>query len=159
MLPIGLCGRLDTLQAAILIAKWTQFSWEVEQRQRVALNYYALLDGNADSIQLLTLRKNRQSVFGQFTLKTTNRDQLQQHLKRFNIPTAVHYPVPVNRQPGYQHVVDDHTTPVADWLSKHVLSLPMGPYLKERDQENICFRIKEFKLQTASSVCQLRDAA
>ena len=140
---VGLCGRLDTLQAAILLAKWPRFSSELVQRKRVAQNYYRELAGSLRTMSLITVRKNHQSVFGQFTLTVENRDHVRNYLNKFGIPTAVHYPKAINRQPGYLKKFGMQPMPVADWFSQHVLSLPMGPDLTIADQQQIIERLIE----------------
>ncbi len=140
---VGLCGRLDTLQAAILLAKWPRFSWELAQRNRVAQNYYRELTDSLRTMSLITVRKNHQSVFGQFTLTVENRDHVRNYLNKFGIPTAVHYPKTINRQPGYLKKFGMQPMPVADWFSQHVLSLPMGPDLTIADQQQIIERLIE----------------
>lgn len=141
---IGVCGRLDTLQAAILLAKWDRFDWEVQQRQSVANAYFKASEIWSESVQPLKIKSGRQSVFGQFTVRVRNRDNLRSHLQELNVPTTVHYPTPVNRQPGYAVKARDQKTPVADWLSRHVLSLPMGPDLQQKDQDEVCTGISRF---------------
>ena len=140
---VGLCGRLDTLQAAILLAKWPRFSWELVQRKRVAQNYYRKLTGPLRTMRLMTVRKTHQSVFGQFTLTVENRDHVRNYLNKFGIPTAVHYPKAINRQPGYLKNLGMQPTPVADWFSQHVLSVPMGPDLTIVDQLQIIEKLIE----------------
>jgi UDP-2-acetamido-2-deoxy-ribo-hexuluronate aminotransferase len=82
-------------------------------------------------------RSDRTSVFAQYTIFSAQREQLQKHLQDNGIPTAVHYPVPLNEQPAYQHHCCPDCTPLASEAAKRVMSLPMGPYLSEADQLNV----------------------
>lgn len=132
---IGVGGRMDTLQCAILLAKLDRFEWEVEQRIRIGQQYNDLLD-NA-GIRRVQQRQDRTSVFAQYTILTNNREALQKHLNDIGIPTAVHYPVPLNEQPAYKHLCCSHCTPVAQQVAKQVMSLPMGPDLAAVDQERV----------------------
>ena len=135
---IGVGGRMDTLQAAIVLAKLPRFEHEIAQRQQVAQRYHALLPEQAPNIRLLPLpAPERTSVFAQYTLLTDAREQLQAALKAAGIPTAVHYPVPLNEQPAYRHHCCPDCTPVAQQIACDVMSLPMHPDLGEAEQQRI----------------------
>jgi UDP-2-acetamido-2-deoxy-ribo-hexuluronate aminotransferase len=82
-------------------------------------------------------RPDRTSVFAQFTVRVDNRSEIQEQLKKVGIPTAVHYPTPLNMQPGYQGLCCPECTPNAVALSNSVMSLPMSPDLSEADQERV----------------------
>jgi len=133
---IGINGRLDTLQAAILLAKFDRFDWEVEQRQKVGARYTALLSENAN-IVTPHIEPHNTSVFAQYSILVDNRDEVAKRLNDQGIPTAVHYPVPLNRQPAYQRSADAVATPVSDDIARRVMSLPMGPDLIPADQDRI----------------------
>ncbi|TLP61167.1 MULTISPECIES: DegT/DnrJ/EryC1/StrS family aminotransferase [Pseudomonas] len=122
---VGVNSRLDTLQAAILLPKLDIFEQELEQRQVVAQRYAALL---ADvGVVAPHVEEYNESAWAQFTLQVENRDQVQASLKAAGVPTAVHYPIPLNRQPA---VADEHAhLPVGDTIATRVISLPMHPYL------------------------------
>jgi len=131
---IGLNSRLDSIQAAVLLAKLTIFDAELVQRNRVASNYLSKLSGvNLRSIP--DIRPYNQSVWAQFTIETENRDAVQQYLTDRGIPTAVYYPIPLNRQPAVEDAKSYLL--VSEHAAKHVMSLPMGPYLTSYDQEII----------------------
>ncbi len=139
---LGLNGRLDTLQAAILLAKLPLFMDEVAMRQRVADNYQALF-ADVDTVVIPHVVPNNTSVYGQYTLRVKQRDELQAVLKGKGIPTAVHYPAPMSSQPA----IEDHRVgqyPHAEAAAKEVLSLPMHPYLGMADQAKIVAAIEEF---------------
>ena len=135
---VGVGGRMDTLQCAIVLAKWPRFAWEVERRWEIGLRYSKLLaSADVPSIQPMEVRQSRTSVFAQYTVTAPDREAVRAALQAANIPTAVHYPVPVNRQPGYKGVTSDGDTPIAAWLAEHVVSLPMGPDLAVQHQDAV----------------------
>ena len=130
---IGVGGRMDTLQCAVLLSKLDRFDWEVEQRIAIGKLYNSLLD--KAGIKRVIQRPDRTSVFAQYTLLTDTREALQKHLTDIGIPTAVHYPVPLNEQPAYKDFCCSDCTPVAQQISRQVLSLPMGPDVSSADQQ------------------------
>jgi UDP-2-acetamido-2-deoxy-ribo-hexuluronate aminotransferase len=123
---IGVGGRMDTLQCAIVLAKLERFEWELEQRARTAARYDALLSGR---IGLVARMPARTSVYAQYTAVVEERERVQAALHSAGIPTAVHYPVPIHMQPAYAHLSSPHCCPVALEMAAKVISLPMGPYL------------------------------
>ncbi|MCG8344585.1 MAG: DegT/DnrJ/EryC1/StrS family aminotransferase [Chlorobiales bacterium] len=129
---IGVCGRLDTLQAAILLAKLERFDWEVEQRMLIGRRYNELMD--EAGIERVRQKDDRSSVFAQYTIFTDDRQAVQEKFKDAGIPTAVHYPVPLNEQPAYKQTGMGNT-PFSKEKSKQVISLPMSPYLTADDQQ------------------------
>ena len=137
---VGVNSRLDTLQAAILLPKLAVFDEEVALRQQVAANYAQLFSslrvGEGDmSIQPPYIEPHNTSVYAQYTIRVKDRDVLQEKLKSAGIPTAVHYPIPLNKQPA---VADAAVIlPVGDEVAKQVISLPMGPYLEPLHQRHI----------------------
>jgi len=135
---IGVNGRLDTLQAAILLAKFEIFPKEVEARSQIGQKYSELLK-NTDVITPY-IEPHNTSVYAQYTIQTENRDQLQAKLKEHDIPTAVHYPIPLNRQPALEQTTDN---PIAESVAKKVVSLPMHPLLSENDLNIIVKAIKD----------------
>jgi len=131
---VGVNSRLDTLQAAVLLQKLDIFDEETDLRQQVAGRYTQLL-GHAFGDALPCIASGNTSVYAQYTLQIDDRDATARMLSARGIPTAVHYPLPLNRQPA---VRDDAPLPVGDALAQRVLSLPMGPYLTAADQSTIC---------------------
>ena len=130
---IGVGGRLDTLQAAVLLAKLERFDWELQRRAEIGARYQALLQG----VEQVVVRPDRNSVFAQFTLMVEERERVQAALKAAGVPTAVHYPKPLNLQPAYaQHCCPD-CCPVSSRLAARVLSLPMSADLSEADQDRV----------------------
>jgi UDP-2-acetamido-2-deoxy-ribo-hexuluronate aminotransferase len=131
---IGVGGRMDTLQCAIVLAKLERFDWEVQQRQKVGEQYNEMFGNHIGRVRQ---RPDRTSVFAQYTVMPEDRQATQAILKELNIPTAVHYPVPIPLQPAYARVCGAERFPVAEEMSKKVLSLPMGPYLDLDSQTRV----------------------
>ena len=132
---IGVGGRMDTLQCAIVLAKLERFDWEVEQRLKIGARYNELLLGK---IPVVTQRPDRTSVFAQYTVFVDKRDEVQEILKKSGIPTAVHYPVPLHLQPAYRGGCRVHCeVEIAERMAQRVMSLPMSPDLSADDQKNI----------------------
>ncbi|MDB5909241.1 MAG: aminotransferase DegT [Massilia sp.] len=140
---IGVGGRMDTLQCAIVLAKLERFEWELGQRNQVAAAYDALLSGRTG---MVARPRDRSSVFAQYTVVLEQRDRIQAALLAANIPTAVHYPVPMHLQPAYAHLCQPDDCPVAERMAARVMSLPMGPYLAPADvQEVAATLLKEIR--------------
>ncbi len=139
---IGINGRLDTLQAAILLAKLERFDWEVERRQKVGARYTELL---SESSNIITpyIELHNTSVFAQYSVLVNNRDEVAKQLGERGIPTAIHYPIPLNQQPGYKHLSEVGVTPVSDDVARRIMSLPMGPDLTLEDQDRIIEAIRQ----------------
>ncbi|MBN1576772.1 MAG: DegT/DnrJ/EryC1/StrS family aminotransferase [Chitinispirillaceae bacterium] len=132
---IGINGRLDTLQAAILLEKMEIFPGEIEKRQRIASRY---IDGLRNIIQTPIIPSGYSSAWAQFTVSTERRTDLLNRLKEKNIPTAVYYPKPLHLQTafGFLHY-GKGSLPVSEKASQEVFSLPMSPYLEEKDQDSV----------------------
>lgn len=128
---VGVGGRMDTLQCAILLAKLERFEWEVQRRHEIGQRYNQLLD--QAGITRIQQRAECKSVYAQYTVMVSNRELLQKRLADACIPTAVHYPVPVNKQKAYKHLCCSDCTPVAQELASRVMSLPMSPDLNYDD--------------------------
>jgi UDP-2-acetamido-2-deoxy-ribo-hexuluronate aminotransferase len=138
---VGVNSRLDTIQAAILLEKFNVFRREIELRQQVAANYQRLLK-EFDFCTLPYVEGFNTSVFAQYTIHAEHRDQLQKRLHEFGIPTAVHYPLPLNKQPAVMNTND--YLPEGDRASNMVMSLPMHPYLKLEDVEKVALVFSGF---------------
>ncbi len=132
---VGVNGRLDTLQAAILIEKLEIFADEIELRQNVAARYRASL-GNGVTAPFVMA--GAQSVWAQYTIQTTRRDAVVASCKNAGVPTAIYYPLPLSRQTGYRDYPSvAGGTPVSTRLAQDVVSLPMHPYLDAATQDRI----------------------
>lgn len=135
---VGINSRLDTLQAAILLPKLEILDDEMQARQRVAERYNKLFT-EASIMTIPFIETHNQSAWAQYTIQVNNRDEIQAKLEKEGIPTAVHYPIPLNKQPA---VADNNAIlPVGDVVAERVISLPMHPYLKVDDQEYIATTI------------------
>ena len=134
---VGINGRLDTLQAAILLAKLERFEWEIEQRHKKGLYYTQLLAQKCPDIVTPKIINDRTSVYAQYSVLVYDRTRVVKELTLQGIPTAVHYPSPINQQMPYMCAFAIELTPIADEVSKRILSLPMGPDLTETDQVKV----------------------
>ena len=131
---IGVNSRLDTLQAAILLTKLEILEDEIERRQQVAERYDQFLHDAGIGFTPY-VEPHNVSVYAQYTIRTEDRDGMRAKLEKAGIPTAVHYPIPLNKQPA---VADDTANlPVGDEVAQQVISLPMHPYMAERDQKAV----------------------
>jgi len=133
---IGLGGRMDTLQCAVLLAKLERFEWEIARRIEVGRRYDALLAERAPDLKLVQVRPDRTSVYAQYTVITPHRERLQTGLKARGVPTAVHYPTPLHRQPAYTAYATG-ALPASERLSEQVMSLPMYADLGAETQDLI----------------------
>ncbi len=133
---IGVGGRLDTLQAAVLLAKLERFDWELQRRRELGARYAALLAG-VPGVRRLALRPGRDCVWAQYTVLVEHRDAVQAALQQQGIPTAVHYPQPLHRQPAYAAHAGRVHCPVSEQLAAQVLSLPMSADLSLADQDRV----------------------
>ncbi len=131
---IGVGGRMDTLQCAIVLAKLELFEWEVEQRKAIGSQYNQLLNAK---LQTITQRPDRTSVFAQYTVFVDDRELVQNKLKEAGIPTAVHYPVPMHLQPAYQELCKAESCIESVKAANRVMSLPMHPDLNNSNQQLI----------------------
>lgn len=130
---IGINGRLDTLQAAILLQKLTVFESEIESRQVVAARY---AEGLGDLVVVPTVPKGSRSAWAQYTVRVSDRAAVSQALSASGVPTAVYYPLPLHQQTAYRAFpVGAAGTKVSELLATEVLSLPMHPYLTATDQD------------------------
>jgi UDP-2-acetamido-2-deoxy-ribo-hexuluronate aminotransferase len=160
---VGVGGRMDTLQCAVVLAKLDRFDQEIAQRQAVARRYQQLLATDehgwtrikenirvhrCESVArvhpcksvakpLPWPKADRTSVFAQYTILVDDREALQPKLTDAGIPTAVHYPIPLNEQPAYAHLCCPDCTPVARNIARQVMSLPMHADLTEAEQTRI----------------------
>jgi len=135
---LGINGRMDTLQAAILLAKIEAYEIEIRARERVGARYDACFEIAKDKITTPHIEPHNQSVYAQYTIQIERRDAVLDQLTSTGVPTAIHYPLPLHMQPvfrGTEAGKGDH--PVAERMAKHVLSLPMHPFLDPKEQDEI----------------------
>lgn len=139
---IGVNGRLDAMQAAVLLVKLKIFDDEIARRQAVAGAYDERLSGMVTTPWRVP---NTTSAWAQYTLKVEARDALAAHLKASGIPTMVYYPMPMHFQPAYERFGRGAgSLPVSEALSGEVLSLPFHPYLTEAEIERITGAVAAF---------------
>jgi UDP-2-acetamido-2-deoxy-ribo-hexuluronate aminotransferase len=135
---IGINGRLDTIQCAIMIPKLERFPWELEQRSKLGDRYNQAFTGlTKKGVTLPILKPKRTSSWAQYTLQVPGRDNVQKELQKLGVPTAVHYPRTIPEQPAYQEngrVASDQTARV---LAATVMSLPIYPDMTEQIQDQV----------------------
>ena len=131
---IGLGARIDTVQAAILLAKLENFTFELDQRSLLADKYNRAFK---DKVTVINVKESRTSVYAQYTIITNKRDHIKNALNKENIPSAIHYPLPIHLQPAYKIFCCPDCLPVAEELANNVLSIPFSPYLKSQDQNRV----------------------
>jgi UDP-2-acetamido-2-deoxy-ribo-hexuluronate aminotransferase len=134
---VGINGRMDTIQAAMMLPKLGIFGEELKARQAVAGVYSQAL---ADKVKVPFVREYNTSVFAQYTIEVEDRSSVAEILGQAGIPSAVHYPVPLNKQPAIQQNL---SLPLAEKCANRVLSLPMHPYLNDSEQRAVISVIKE----------------
>ncbi|MGC2619091.1 MAG: DegT/DnrJ/EryC1/StrS family aminotransferase [Acidobacteriaceae bacterium] len=137
---IGINGRIDTLQAAILLAKLEVFDEELLARAEVADRYTAFLN---DAVRIPRIQPDRTSAWAQYTVEVDDRETIENSLHDLGIPTAVHYPMPLHLQPVYADMnLPLGSFPHAESAASRVLSLPMHPYLQPAQIQQISKAVK-----------------
>jgi UDP-2-acetamido-2-deoxy-ribo-hexuluronate aminotransferase len=129
---VGVGGRMDTIQCAVVLAKLQRFDWEIARRQDIAQSYLSRLQ-DAAGVRLPSVRPDRSSAWAQFTVQLEDRDTVQRNLNDRGAPTAVHYPRPLNEQPAYAALCCPECTPESSRAAARVLSLPMSADLRDDD--------------------------
>jgi len=133
---VGVGGRMDTLQCAVVLGKLERFDWEIAQRLAIGERYQQLI--GELPLQRLAVREDRDCVWAQFTVQVDEREAVVQALKHAGIPTAIHYPRPLHRQPAYEQRCRI-ATPLthAEAAARRVMSLPMSADLTEAQQDEV----------------------
>ena len=134
---IGVGGRMDTLQCAVVLAKLERFGWELERRLALGERYHRLIAASGAPIQLLAVRPDRDCVWAQYTVMVDDRAAVRRALQAAGIPTAVHYPKPLHHQPAFAAGHDPAAHPHSIRAAQRVLSLPMSADLAEADQDRV----------------------
>jgi len=137
---IGINGRMDSIHAAIVSVKLKHFSEEIKLRNRAAEMYTEKLKG---VVETPVVENHNLSTWAQYTIQSEKRDIIREKLAEKNIPSAIHYPMPLPRQEAFAYLEQNVSFPVSDMLSTQVMSLPMHPFLSEEDIDLICSTIKE----------------
>ncbi|XOB66317.1 DegT/DnrJ/EryC1/StrS family aminotransferase [Deferribacteres bacterium DY0037] len=145
---IGMNGRLDTIQCAVLNAKFDRFRYvEIKNRNNAADKYMALLKPLADAgkVVLPYVMPDSVHVWAQFTLKVEDRDELMAHLQKNDIPCAIHYPKPLHMQEAFADLgYKEGDFPICEDMGKKVISLPMCAYKEDGEIEEVCEIISSF---------------
>jgi UDP-2-acetamido-2-deoxy-ribo-hexuluronate aminotransferase len=149
---VGVGGRMDTLQCAVILAKLERFDWEVARRLAIGERYGRLLHG-IQGVQLLGLRSDRDCVWAQYTVCVEDREEVQSVLKARGVPTAVHYPRPIHRQVAYAAYAGSEDLAHSERVADQVLSLPISADLTAQDQDRVVH-----ELAAALSVRRARRA-
>ena len=143
---IGMNSRLDSIQAAVLLVKLKAFKdYELTDVNKVAARYTEKLNG---VVKTPIVPEGYYSSWAQYTLQLESEEQragLQAALKALDIPTAIYYPIPMHQQTAFKYLnPDDNRCPVSERIAKTVLSLPIHPYLSEKDQDMICDAVRAY---------------
>jgi UDP-2-acetamido-2-deoxy-ribo-hexuluronate aminotransferase len=145
---LGINGRLDTIQAAVLLAKLEVFEAEIAARARLGRTYTEWLQ---DAVKTPYVEPYNTCVYAQYTIQADDRRALQDELTANGIPTAVHYPIPLHLQPAFSVPgVGCGSFPRAETAAERVISLPLHPYLSEGDQARVVKIVQQAALQAAS---------
>ena len=139
---VGVGGRMDTLQCAVVLGKLERFEWELEQRHALGARYAALL-ADVPGLRLLAVRPDRDCVWAQYTVFVAQRGRVQTALKDLGIPTAVHYPKPLHLQPAYAHLCCPECCPESVRAGEVVVSLPMSPDLTSGQQVRVVTALRD----------------
>jgi UDP-2-acetamido-2-deoxy-ribo-hexuluronate aminotransferase len=134
---IGVGGRMDTLQCAVVLGKLERFEWEVERRVALGAQYATLLEQAGVAAGRLAVRTDRDCVWAQYTVFVEDREAVQKALQAEGVPTAVHYPLSLNRQPAYRDDASAAETVNSHWAAERVMSLPMSADLTAAQMERV----------------------
>lgn len=141
---IGVNGRLDSVQAAVLNVKMKYLEESLEKRIAAAKFYCENLAG-VEGIVLPKVKSDRTSVVAQFSIRVKEREKFIEHLKNAGIPTAIHYPKPLHLQAAYENLgYKAGDFPVAEKVSREIVSLPISPFITSEEQTYIVENIKKF---------------
>lgn len=132
---IGINGRLDAIQAAVLNVKLKYFPEEIEKRQEIAEIYTERLK---EHVITPTIKDERLSVYAQYSIRVKNRAEVQKTLGENDVPTAIHYPIPLYKQDAFKYLnIDASAYPVSEIVAAEIMSLPMSPWLTVEEQNKV----------------------
>lgn len=134
---LGINGRMDTMQAAVLLAKLQVFPDEVIARAKIGERYSQML---REVVKTPRIADGNTSVYAQYTIEVDNRETFRERMSALGVPTAVYYPTPLNRQPA---LYSDASIPKSEAAARHVVSLPMHPYLDEAQQDQVVDAVRQ----------------
>jgi UDP-2-acetamido-2-deoxy-ribo-hexuluronate aminotransferase len=139
---IGINGRLDEIQAAVLLAKFPHFPSELERRAEAGAYYTRAL---GDIVEVPKVADGNSHVYAQYSIRTSRRDDLAAYLSANGVPSAVHYPIPLHRQEAFSGLgYEEGDFPVASAVSREILSLPMSAFLSRKDQDEVIRQVRRF---------------
>ena len=141
---IGVGGRMDTIQCAVVLGKLERFDWEIERRLALGQQYLQMLKDAGVKVGQLAVRPDRDCVWAQFTIFVENREAVQKKLQEQGVPTAVHYPLSLNRQPAYRDEASAAETVNSHWAAERVMSLPMSADLTEEQMARVVAQLHRF---------------
>lgn len=139
---LGINGRMDAVQCAVILAKLPRYAWEMEQRQKIAYTYDQAFAG-LEKVTTPTIRDGRNSVYAQYTLAVDGRDQFCEFLKEKGVPTAVHYPKGMHQQPVFKDM-EVPSLPVTESVCEKVVSLPLYADMPEEHIEQVIAAVKSY---------------
>jgi UDP-2-acetamido-2-deoxy-ribo-hexuluronate aminotransferase len=134
---VGVGGRMDTIQCAVILGKLERFEWEVARRIELGAEYNRLIIASGAQVSLLALRPERSCVWAQYTVFTEHREAVQKKLQELGVPTAIHYPMSLNQQPAYRDEMSAARTQNSHWVAGHCLSLPMSPDIRSAEMARV----------------------
>ena len=134
---LGVGGRMDTLQCAVVLGKLDRFDWEILRRLELGAEYGRKLGAALPHLQQLEVKGDRDCVWAQYTVFVDDREAVQAKLKAAGVPTAVHYPRPLHRQPAYAKYGKAEDCPHSISAAQRVMSLPMSADLTEEQQDQV----------------------
>jgi UDP-2-acetamido-2-deoxy-ribo-hexuluronate aminotransferase len=128
---------MDTIQCAVILGKLERFGWEIERRLAFGEAYRRNLQAAGAKVGFLGVRPDRDCVWAQYTVFVEERESVQKALTEMGIPTAVHYPLSLNRQPAYRDDASAAETVNSHWAADRVMSLPMSADLDEWQMDRV----------------------
>ncbi len=135
---LGINGRLDTIQAAVLNVKLKYFNDELQAREKIGTRYTKLINALGKNIVTPTVKADRTSVYAQYSIRVKNRENVIATLTEHGVPTAIHYPKPLHEQKVFNYLgYKNGDFPVSELVANEIMSLPMSPFLTETDQDYI----------------------
>jgi UDP-2-acetamido-2-deoxy-ribo-hexuluronate aminotransferase len=134
---LGVGGRMDTIQCAVVLGKLARFDWEIERRLALGDRYRRLIAEAGIPVEVLTVRPDRDCVWAQFTVRVAQRAEVQKRLQAAGVPTAVHYPKPLHHQPAYAAYCCPDCCPQSVAAAAEVMSLPMSADLTHAQQDRV----------------------
>jgi UDP-2-acetamido-2-deoxy-ribo-hexuluronate aminotransferase len=141
---IGIGGRMDTMQCAVVKVKLKFYKKDLALRQEIATKYTKLLSNITQSLITPIIMDNCTSAFAQYSIRVKNRNEVQQKLKEVGIPTAVHYPIPLHLQECFEYLgYKKGDLPISEMVSDEIMSLPINPYIKNNELHYISESLKE----------------